>query len=292
MSAITKILVVVLAVFCIAFSMASVSLVAQQTNWKNLAEDYRQQAQISAAHQRSLTAAHAAELASVRDQASARLDRIGDLEQEVQEQADTLAQQEGTIAQLTVDRRGAEALAQRLTNELSIAQESRKRIDEQRGQLEARNIELERRNIDLNERVNELSSQVTVLVQQGRQQEQQINILRDENQKLSQQTGIAPSAPFEPTLKNVMPRQPVTTPRINGRVVELAGDYVTLSVGSSDNVARGMVFVVYRGDQYVGDVEISDVQPELSAGRLVGSARGQAPRKGDSVVDEFHFAEP
>ncbi len=292
MSAITKILVVVLVVFCVAFSMASISLIAQQDNWKSLAEDYRREAQISAANQRSLAAAHSAELAGIRDQARARLDRIDELEQTVQEQAQSLARHEGTIAQLTADRRSADALAQRLTNELGIAQESRKRIDEQRGQLEGRNIELERRNIDLNERVNELSSQAAVFVQQQRQQAQQINILQDENQNLSQQTGIAPSAPFEPSLTGVAPRQAMSTPRINGRVVAVDGDHVTISVGSTDNVGKGMVFVVYRGGQYVGDVEISDVEPNLSAGRLVSSSRGVSSRKGDSVVDAFHFAQP
>lgn len=292
MSAITKILVVVLVVFCVAFSMASISLIAQQDNWKSLAEDYRQEAQISAAHQRSFAAAHAAELASIRDQARARLDRIDELEQSMQDQAQSLAQHEGTIAQITADRRSADALAQRLTNELGIAQESRKRIDEQRGQLENRNIELERRNIDLNERVNELSSQVAVLVQKQRQQDQQINILQDENQKLSQKTGIAPGAPFEPVLRGVAPRQPMGAAKINGRVVAVDGDHVTISVGSNDNVGKGMVFVVSRGSQYVGDVEISDVEPDLAAGRLVSSSRGVSPQKGDSVVDEFHFAQP
>jgi hypothetical protein len=46
-----------------------------------------------------------------------------------------------------------------------------------------------------------------------------------------------------------------------------------------------MVFVIYRDDQYVGDVRISLVDPNQSAGRLVRSTL--TPEPGDQAADEM-----
>ena len=45
-----------------------------------------------------------------------------------------------------------------------------------------------------------------------------------------------------------------------------------------------MVFVIYRGSEYVGDLEVTDVQPNLSAGRIVRAR--STPRSNDMVADE------
>jgi hypothetical protein len=58
-------------------------------------------------------------------------------------------------------------------------------------------------------------------------------------------------------------------------------------VGSADGVETGMVFVIYNGSEYVGDLEITDVEPNQSAGRITRTRR--APRAGDSVADETRF---
>jgi hypothetical protein len=295
LNAITKVLVVLLAVFCIAFSMTAISLTAQQDDWKKLATEYRLEAQISNTHQRNLIASHAAELASARDSIKNATDRINALEAKLQDATEENALQRSEIAQIKAAAHSSEALSHRLTNELSIAQAARGNIEKQRQQLESRNIELERRNVDLNERVNELTTRVTVLVQKQRQQAQQINIIREENQKLARQTGISPVPGFDSGLtgaSHISPKDPPAVPRIAGHVVSIEGDYVTVSVGSSDQVQRGAVFVIFRGTQYIGDIEISDVQPNLSAGKLTSVARGVTPKKGDRVEDEFHFATP
>jgi hypothetical protein len=44
-----------------------------------------------------------------------------------------------------------------------------------------------------------------------------------------------------------------------------------------------MVFVVHRGDQYVGDLKIGMVDPNQAAGRPIGS--NFTPRAGDQVTD-------
>jgi hypothetical protein len=145
---------------------------------------------------------------------------------------------------------------------------------------------LERRNLDLSERVNEQTAQILVLVQQQNQLEQQINILREEKSRLSQSGAGAPATgryvPVE--YGGVSPvAAPAATP-IRGHIVEVQGNIATISVGSADGVKEGAVFVIYRGPDYVGDLKVTDVEPNLSAGRIIRSR--STPRQNDQVADE------
>jgi hypothetical protein len=122
-------------------------------------------------------------------------------------------------------------------------------------------------------------------------------MLRTENEKLAQGTGFtaaaAPSLMTPPGMAAMGVPRGVELPTITGHVVEAEGPHVTVSVGSADQVAKGMILVISRGGtQYVGDIEITDVEPNLAAGRLVRSAEGLTPRKGDQVHDEQQFANP
>ncbi len=277
--------------------MTAIAFTARTENWMELSEGYRATTKLALAHERSTMAASAANLAAARDTIKNSLDRINQLERDLQDVTQEIAGQRGEIAQLTADKRRADALAQRLTNELGIAQQARAAVEQQRQQFESRNIELERRNIDLNERVNGLTTQVTVINQNVRQQEQQIHILREENRKLAQAGGVPGSAAGAalsgPTGANrVQPVALPAAPKIAGHVLYVDGDLVTLSVGSADRVQKGAVFVIYRGKQYVGDLEITDVEPNLSSGRVIRSAPGVAPAKGDRADDEYHFNTP
>ncbi len=294
MSAVTKVLIIVLVVLCVAFSMTAIAFVAHSNNWKELAEDFMNEAQIADAHLRSATAAHAAELASARDSIRGLNDRMNGLIGELETSMSEVSRKQGEITRLEADKQQADALAQRLTNELGIAQAGRVAVEGQRAELETRNIELERRNIDLNDRVNELTTRVTVLVQQQRQQAQQIAILRDENQKISQQVGVPVSgaaSSLQPAgMASVKPLGQANLPKISGHVVGTEGNFVTISVGSADLVKPGSVFVIIRdGKEYVADIEITDIEPNLSAGRILRSAQGFSPQQGDEAHDEYSF---
>jgi hypothetical protein len=53
-------------------------------------------------------------------------------------------------------------------------------------------------------------------------------------------------------------------------------------------VKKDMRFVIYRGNQYIGDLVVSLVEPNQAAGRLVQST--VTPQAGDQVVDELGLA--
>ena len=288
MSTLAKVFIVLLVVFSIAFTSMSVSMVAQTTNWRDTAEKYRENAQISATN---LTHAHAvisATAATAWDELRTHLARIGGLEVKLEASRAELARGNSEVDRVNAEKSSAEAMSRGLLSQLQAADAARGEYRRQRDALELSNIELEKRNIDMNDRVNELTARVDVQLEQKRQYEQQLNILRGENQKLQQQVagasvGVALEHPEGAAMPNVKPINPVAAREIRGTVVDLAGELVTISVGSADGVQKGMVFVIYRNDEYVADVRIDLVQPDRSAGRLLTSKLN--PQPGDRVAD-------
>lgn len=77
----------------------------------------------------------------------------------------------------------------------------------------------------------------------------------------------APVTPLPNQMASPATAAPVGTD-IKGMIVEVEGKLVTLSVGSADGVSRNMVFHVTRGDRFVCDVIITNVDINRSAGTL------------------------
>ena len=283
MSTLTKVFIVLMVIFSIAFTMTTISFVARTNDWKALAEDYRAEQLLVESHMRNLAAAHAAEKTVWLDAKKALDDRIAALETAQAVHLSEIAELRDEGARLRAEKSDGEALAHRLASELQVAQSGWLEQRQQRQQIEKRNLELERRNLDLNERVNEQTAQVLVLVQQQRQLEQQVNILREENAKLAGagRVGVG-QKPMD--LAGVKPVAPAAAAPIRGQIVEVRGKLATISVGSADGVQKGMVFIIHRGSDYIGDIEITDVEPNLSAGRLLRTRA--TPRAKDMVADE------
>lgn len=283
MSTLTRVFIVLMVIFSIAFTMTTISFVARTNAWKDLAQDYQAEQVLIETHMRNLAAAHAAEKAVWLDAKKALDDRIATLTTSEAAHLAEAAELNDEVARLRAEKSSGEALAHRLTSELQVAQNGWLEQREQRRQVEKRNLELERRNLDLNERVNEQTAQILVLVQQQRQLEQQVNILGEENAKLAGSTRAGSGQrPIE--LGGVKPAAPAASAPIRGRILEVQGKLATMSVGSADGVQKGMVFVIYRGSEYVGDIEVEVVEPNLSAGRLVRTRA--TPRPDDIVADE------
>lgn len=288
MSALTKIFIVLLVVFSIAFAMSTVSFVVQTSDWKRLAQEWQAQHKTTESHMVNLTASHAAEKANWLDARKEQLRRQGELETSLQAMQADLDRLKTELAQAKADKSSADGLVSNLTGQLQLASAARDNEQTQRETLASRNIELETRNLDLNERINEQTAQILVLVQQQRQQEQQINILRDENRKLASVSRRQAAGETDVNGTDaVTALEPVSSTPIRGRITEVSGRLVTISVGSSDGVQEAMVFVIYRGSEYIGDLKVTDVEPNAAAGTLQ-STRG-TPQVNDLVADENRF---
>ncbi len=290
MSTLSKVFVVLLVVFSIAFTSMTVSIATQTVNWKETAGRIEEHARVADTALRHQIAVNAVELVAATDTINAHLDKIAANEAELQRVGGELEKREAELRRAASEKSGAEAINRGLIAQLQSIEAAREEYRKQRDQLETEAIGLQRRNIDLNDRVNELTAQTSVLVEQKRQFEQQINVLKGENQKLSRlsrtpSTGIAMEDPSGAAMSNVVAVTPVSGTAIRGKIVDVAGDIVTISVGAADGVQKEMVFVIHRQGEYVGDLKVSLVDPNKAAGRILGSRLVPAP--GDMVTDEL-----
>lgn len=288
MSTMTKVFAVLLVVFSIAFTVMTVSIVAQTADWKETALRYRQHAQVADTNLRNQIAASAAELATANDTIQQHLETIADLEVDVKEKDEEVGELQLQIARAEAEKSNAQAINRGLLAQLENSEKTKAQYRQQRDDLEHTHIDLTRRNIDLNDRVNELTAQIVVMMEQKRQFEQQINILKGENEKLARAThavsvGGLLEEPAGAAMARVVAASPVSATAIRGKVIDVLGDVITVSVGSTDNVKEGMIFVVHRNDRYLGDLKITLVDPDQSAGRAMGRSFSVQP--GDSVTD-------
>ncbi len=286
MTILTKVFTVLLVVFSIAFSTMAVSMVAQTTNWRETATKYEANARIADTNLRNMIAAGAAQEATARETIDGYLSRIGQLEEDLQKNGAEVARLRSGLAGAESEKSSTVAMNRALLSQLEMARGAEAEYRGQRERLDRDNIDLQQRNIDLNARVNELTSTVTVMNEQRRQFEQQINILRQANVKMSKATGRAPSAMENAAgrgLGNIQALNPARPAAIKGKILAVSGNLVTLSVGTADGVSKDMVFVINRGADYVGEVKINAVNPDQCAGRITLSSI--APQIGDEVTD-------
>jgi len=290
LSTLTKVFIVVLVVFSIAFTTMTVSIVAQSTDWRDTAQKYEEHARVADTNLRNEIAASAATEATLRDSIKSHLEKIGEVEGQLKTNGAELAKLRSDLAKAESEKSSSEAMNRGLLAQLQIADTGRAEYRKQRDEIEKRNIELERRNIDLNDRVNEQTAKIAVMFEQKRQYEQQLNILKTENEKLARSAGRPAGAsvleaPSGVAMSNVTPLTPISPTDVRGKVLEVSGNLVTISVGTADGVKEGMIFLITRGDQYVGDLKISTVSPNQSAGRVVRTKEDLVPAKGDQVKD-------
>lgn len=71
-----------------------------------------------------------------------------------------------------------------------------------------------------------------------------------------------------------------------GRVlsVDKENEFLILNLGEKDGLKPGFLMSIYRGNDYLGDVKISRVQPEMSAADFIPPFSSQKVRKDDHVV--------
>jgi len=293
LSTLTKVFVVLLVFTSIAVTTVAVSISAQTTNWKKSYQSMEQRSRIADAQIRSLNAATAAQFATLRDTINKRVEEVNRLRSELQANEDQSNSLRLQLKQAVADRASADAMNRGLLGQLQASEKNGQAHRQQRDETEAHNLELERRNVDLNERINEETSRIAVLLEQRRQFEQQINILKKANEGLAQKAktlavGSTLENPAGAALQGVTAQTPVAGIAIRGKVVEVSGDIVTISLGSADGVKTGMVFVIRRQGDYVGDLQISVVEPDQSAGRLIRTVK--TPLSQDQVIDLSHLA--
>ena len=136
--------------------------------------------------------------------------------------------------------------------------------------LRTSNDNLVRQAADLNTSVSDLTARLEVTERERRILAEQLTQASGENQRLSQ---IIRGANLSPEQQKTAVAQS-GLPAINGVIRDrrtIAGrEYATISVGSADQVTRGMRFSVVDGNNFLGYLTIVEVDDQEATGRLEG----------------------
>lgn len=299
MSTLTKVFVLLLSLSSIALSMLVVAAFASQEDWRQSAEEWKDVAFTSQAKERSVTA-------------NAQLQHQRDLDQ-IERQSAAIAQvnadkltMQNKISELERDRANLsnkldteQAQVTSVGNTLSVVNAALNREEELGRKLVQRNSELERRNIDLNDRVQELTANVEMASMQVRALQQQI-VAMEEMTTTVASAGLRSARQIPGGAGIVEARMPTVHPTvvskmaspIRGEIVAVRGTLASISVGSTDGVAEGMTFLIYRQSggkpTYLGTIRITRVNANESAGTI--EQLESEIRPGDRARDEASFA--
>ncbi len=71
-----------------------------------------------------------------------------------------------------------------------------------------------------------------------------------------------------------------------GRILSIdkENDFIIFDLGHQDGIETGTVMSIYRGSDYLGDVKVSKVQPDMAAADFIPPFSSQKVRKNDQIV--------
>ncbi|MFP4356066.1 MAG: hypothetical protein ACLFUJ_13165 [Phycisphaerae bacterium] len=274
MSILTKIAIVLLVIVSIA---ASVVFTAQATVQESYRSQFEQQktktlameaqarrAQIAAERQAHINAINQAtsqgQIAQLRNQVQTVEARETDYQKQIQD--------------LEVQRATAVAQVSDLNQSLGKEIEQRERIRQQlTGALEEKdrlaklNLEYSQANTDLSGQIERLQKQVQVRLEEIAQLEEQMQDLRD---RLEDALSRGPTTVAGGTGQDTDGQFNGQEQKISGTITAVKNDIASIDAGSAAGVTKGMRFVIYRGENFVGYLNIEVVEASKSAGFVSG----------------------
>lgn len=288
MSTMTKVFVVLTSVVAIVLSCFTVAAAAQWSNAKEQIESYQQLYQAELVRRMNMEAVMATNLAMKDDALSQQSQLIGRHEQEIARLTEDLGTVKADMASEQNARAEAEAGRKKLEEILSVQTAELTAARKENQELLADKIDLQTRNQRLTSRVLELTSQVTIATEEIRNLQEKLYAAEQQTKELRQRlaSGVTRPQPSEPPT-GAVPVSPVAAGPIRGEVVAIDGRYVSLNVGETSGVVPGMRFMVYRGEVYIGDVEVKTVRPKEAGGTLTMVAPGQTVQRGDRVTTQL-----
>lgn len=264
MNTLAKILIVALSLLCVIAAVLFIQLSVGQANYKQ-------------AYENQLAKAAAAVVQARREIAVAN---------QAKEALDTLAAQKEQT-----DLQAAERMDAMNTENARLEAENARLVSQQEA-LSARLVGLEAsvaRQTQMNELLSRQLDARNAVVQDLTEQHRRTTLQAQElardletaRQNVSVKTGLLASAESKileleqrlaraGTGTQMAEPAPVPMTVINGRVtaVDAVHHVAQLNVGSADGVQEGMRFVLYRGADFVGELEVAQVEPNNCAGLL------------------------
>lgn len=177
------------------------------------------------------------------------------------------------------------SLKEKLEQELKAKQTIEEQLAGVKMDLEQKVIDLES---NLQKEMNakkELEAKVNELAEQNKEIQEEMNKKKTEDQSpIGAPPGPASAVdPEEVDLEKIV----VVPDEIpDGRIlsVDTETEFVIVNLGEKDGITQGKILSVYRGNDYLGDITITRVQPEMSAADFIPPFSSRKVRKNDQVV--------
>ena len=285
MSILTKILAVLLSVSSLLLAGMFVVFVGNTDNYKQLYED-----------QKLLNTTLQANLATQTEQCNIQVKKVDELKQRMQQELQSIQADKN---QLASDLRKSERLAQKaqadadswkgvMTGFEQSVRNLQASLMQTQEQLDAARAE----GVKSQKELNEITADLYEKIVQMQSLEAERRRLLEQKKELEERVaaggistgGMTPVTPLQNRTAAPATIAPAGTD-IKGLVVEVQQNLITLSVGSADGVKENMVFHITRGDRFLCDVVITNVDINRCAGVL--DLVQQAPQVGDTASTQL-----
>ena len=285
MSILTKILAVLLSVFSLLLAGMFVVFVGNADNYKTMYED-----------QKLLSTTLQADLTTKDEQYNIQVKKVDELKRQLDRELQSLQADKN---QLASDLRKAERLTQKSQADadswkgvMTGFEQSVRNLQASLSQTQAQ-LDLARTNgIKDQKELNQITSDLYEKIVQLQSLEAERRRLLEQKKELEKRVatgGFSTTEVIPVTLQQNRTASPATIAPagtdVKGLVVEVQQNLITLSIGSADGVKENMVFHITRGDRFLCDVIITNVDINRCAGVL--DLVQQAPQVGDTASTQL-----
>lgn len=289
MSPLTKLFVVLLVVLSLLLSAATIVFVNVSTDYKGQMAILTTQKEAAVAEKQRLVAEQETIRANADAEKGAAARRVEGIQQDLNKRGQELISAQTALAQATNQSQIAAVSNTSLAGALQGAQNTLSAIQAQLSEIRAANDKFATQNEQLNLAVTDLTNRLDVTERERRLLSEQLTEARGQSDKqgaMLRDMGVSPAQ-----LASAGTR--LSAPAINGVIRDVKPiygvQYARISVGSADNVVKGMQFNVINHDtqQFLGKLTVETVEQNEATGRLEGPLVGQV-RTGAEVKTQLN----
>jgi len=269
LSVLTKLFVVLLVIVSLLQSAAMVVYVNRSQNFAEADKELRRQLGNERKQVADLNNTVGVLTQRNLDQSTAASRNEGELQRQLTDAIAKTQEKENQNAQLTKDLQVKDATVKGTADALRAAQDENKGYQTLVAEIRNKNDDLLRQNGELNTQVTTYDNKLRAVDRAREFAEEKVAELTLQVKNLMQRVGTASAGGSAEAI-------PASAGPINGvvRKVDIIGGkkYATISVGSADNVTKGMKFNVINkssGD-FLGFLTVESVEPNAAIGQVEG----------------------
>lgn len=271
-----KICVVLILIMSIVFMSLAMAVYATHRNWKTAADQLRQQVNDAQTKNREL------------ESQLQQLDR--ELESEKTAYVQQLQKLETERQQLVVERDG---MQQRMGELVTQNRELTGTVGATEERLRAILAEVEQLRSGVNTAQQERDKIFASVVEKTEQIHQTHAQLVRANERRDQLVGEVARFKQIAAENNIDPNAPPKglPPEVLGQVTAVRkNDLIEVSIGSDDGLRAGHTIEVYRGQSYLGRVQILETSPDRAVGRILKQYQKGVIQVDDHVATRLRFS--